>query len=55
MVSEVRKQSMAWMETLLKAYVFLMEGKMAAGAFGCTRNYEQDSPFNLNSEAHTEK
>ena len=28
---------------------------MAAGAFGCTRNYGWDSPFNLNSEAHTEK
>ena len=41
MVSEARKQSMAWMEMdLLKTYVFSMEEKMAAGAFGCTRNYE---------------
>ena len=38
MVSEPRKQSMAWMETdYSKGYVFSMEGKMAAlGAMGET-------------------
>ena len=27
---------------LLKTYVFLVEDKMAAGAFGCVRNYGWD-------------
>ena len=40
MVYEVMKQSMPWMEThYLKPYTFLMEDKMAAGAFGHARNY----------------
>ena len=30
---------------LLKAYVFSMEGKMAAGGFGRTKNYGWDGPF----------
>ena len=49
MVSEVRKQLMAWMEMDYSKhmYVFSMEGKMAAGAFGCTRNYGWDGPFNI--------
>ena len=39
MVSEPRKQSMAWMETdyskaTMYMYAFSMEDKMAAGAFG---------------------
>ena len=43
MVSEARKQSMAWMEQgaqiSLKRYAFSMEDKMAAGAFGRATNY----------------
>ena len=48
MAYEARKQSMPWMEMdlILKAYVFSMEGKMAAGALGCARNYGSDGAFN---------
>ena len=39
-VSEPRKQSMAWMETdILKTYTLSMEDKMPAEAFGHARNY----------------
>ena len=50
MVSEARKQSIAWMgDGLLKAYVFSMEGKMAAGAFGRARNYGWEAPLSQGS------
>ena len=41
MVSEARKQSMAWMETDCSKHIvaFSMKDKMAAGAFGRARNY----------------
>ena len=42
MVSEARKQTLAWMET---DYAFSMEDKMAAGAFGRVRNYGWDGPL----------
>ena len=39
----MRKQLMAWMEHGLqisaKRFAILMEGKMAAGAFGCAKNH----------------
>ena len=41
MVSEPRKQSMAWMETDYSKHTALStEDKMAAGAFGRARNYK---------------
>ena len=40
MVSEPRKQSMAWMETdCSKHYALSMEDKITAGAFGHAENY----------------
>ena len=39
MVSEARRQSMAWMKTDYSKHTFSMEGKMASGAFGHARNY----------------
>ena len=48
MVSEARKQSMAWMETDYSKHTpYSMEGKWRpAGAFGRARNYGLDSRFN---------
>ena len=57
MVSEMRKQLMAWMETDYSKhtmYIFLMDGKMVAAAFGRARNYGWDGPYiHGASEAHT--
>ena len=47
MVSEPRKQSIARMETDYSehaTHALSMEDKMAAGAFGRTKNYECDEP-----------
>ena len=47
MVSEARKQAMAWMETdTQRVRTFTIKGKMAAGAFGHARNYGWDDPNN---------
>ena len=52
MVSEPRKQLMAWMEMDLYSkhiymYTLSMEDKMVDGAFGHTRNYGWDGSFTL--------
>ena len=44
MVSELRKQLMAWMETDYSKHTnFRWEKKMVAGAFGCAKDYGCDS------------
>ena len=46
MVSEARKQSMAWMETDYSKHTHLLwKIKMAAGAFGRARIYRWEGPF----------
>ena len=48
MDSKAWKQSMALIENgLRKAYVFSMEDKMVAGAFGCAMNYGWEGPFKV--------
>ena len=51
MVSEARKQSMAWMEhglqISLKSFALSMEDKMAAGAIGRATNYGWDAPVEI--------
>ena len=56
MVSEARKQSMAWVETdYSKHTYFRWKVKWLTGAFGHARNYGQDVPSNFMSKAPSKR